>query len=526
MKHENFKNFSSESGACWGDLEVIKNGYTIKRINHLEDDNYSGGGITLMSDGTTSYVDDSDTHTIIFGSTGSRKSRVGAMVLPNILAMAGESFIVTDPKGELYHKTSGLVAAKGYQTIVLNFRNLEQSDFWNPIALPYELYHSGKTEEAIALINDLITTLAAPQKTLTRDTYFIDLACSQALANMLFFIDTATPEEANLYSFANFFAATCTVDQTQKLADCVAEGSIASINYKSVLTNASADRTFANVASCVSLMLNPFIVRKSLSQILSRSSFDIGKIGSTKTAIYMIIPDEKNTLHFLATIFIKQIYEALVNQAQQQKDTKLPVRLNFILDEFCNIPTIPEMSSMISAARSRNMRFFLMVQGMRQLEQKYGKGDAYTIRGNCDNWIFLTSREYSLLDELSKLCGDRFITQLDGSEKTRPLISISELQLLKKGREYSEALIFHGRNHPFVTELPDIDQYKFKYYPPIEMNKHKLPQVTLYNANKVTEEIRNKLRPIVSSVEVYGEEKYWEKPTSKSVNLDDDIFDW
>jgi type IV secretory pathway TraG/TraD family ATPase VirD4 len=41
--------------------------------------------------------------------------------LINILALAGESFIATDPKGELYDRTSGLVAAKGYQTFVLNF---------------------------------------------------------------------------------------------------------------------------------------------------------------------------------------------------------------------------------------------------------------------------------------------------------------------------------------------------------------------------------------------------------------------
>ena len=41
----------------------------------------------------------------------------------NMFAKAGESFIVTDPKGELYAKTSGLVKSKGYKTVVLNFRN-------------------------------------------------------------------------------------------------------------------------------------------------------------------------------------------------------------------------------------------------------------------------------------------------------------------------------------------------------------------------------------------------------------------
>ena len=89
------------------------------------------------------------------------------------------------------------------------------------------------------------------------------------------------------------------------------------------------------------------------------------------------------------------------------------------------------MASMISAARSRNIRFFLMAQSLWQLNQKY-KEDADTIKGNSDNWVFLTSREYNLLKEISILCGDTFFKDSDGGVRSRPLISISELQRLKK----------------------------------------------------------------------------------------------
>ena len=59
---------------------------------------------------------------------------------------------------------------------------------------------------------------------------------------------------------------------------------------------------------------------------------------------------------------------------------------------------------MITASRSRNIRFNLIVQSINQLRDRYGR-QAETIRGNCENWVFLHSREFSLLEELSNLSG-------------------------------------------------------------------------------------------------------------------------
>ncbi len=161
--------------------------------------------------------------------------------------------------------------------------------------------------------NDFINYIAEPQRSNTKDSYFIELACSHILANMLFFIATASQEEVNIYNFASFFTSNSVPEKTERLSKFVADGFIASINFKGILTNKWGEKTFTNVSSYVSAMLNPFIIRKSLYQVLSQCSFDVRGIGSSK-----------------------------------------------VLDEFCNIPAIPDMPSMISAARSRNMRFFFL----------------------------------------------------------------------------------------------------------------------------------------------------------------------
>ena len=525
MRQENFISetfISTENDSHWEDPVVIKNAHTISQVNVKEED-CSAGGITILSNGRTAWVDHSDTHSIIFGSTGSMKTRRLVMPLLYFSAMAGESFIVTDPKGELYEKTSGFVAAKGYKKIiVLNFRDLLQSDCWNLLMNAHSMRHSGNIDRAISQLNDILSAIAEPHRKGAKDPYFSELSYQLAFALLLFFIETTSTEEANIYNFANLCATGSSPDSIERISNRIAKGSIAYTNFHGVLANKNAGNTFGNIVAGVSAFINTFIIQKSLCQVLSCSSFDIREIGNEKTAIYIVVPDEKTTLHFLVTAFVKQTYEALIHEAQQMPNKKLPVRVNFVLDEFANIPAIPDMPAMISAARARNMRFFLIAQGMRQLRGKYGE-DAHTIKGNCDNWVFFTSREYDLLQEISTLCGNAISTYSDDKIRSKPLISISQLQRLKK--ECGEALILHGRHYPLVSKLPDIDEYQFAFYPPIKAKERQLPQIVQYDVEKVLEEIENKKRPIPFSVEVFGEERYYEKSVAKAVE-NSNLWDW
>ena len=44
---------------------------------------------------------------------------------------------------------------KGYNIIVLNFRNPNLGNAWNPLTLPYQLYKSGNTDKATELLDDV-----------------------------------------------------------------------------------------------------------------------------------------------------------------------------------------------------------------------------------------------------------------------------------------------------------------------------------------------------------------------------------
>ena len=192
------------------------------------------------------------------------------------------------------------------------------------------------------------------------------------------------------------------------------------------------------------------------------STFDLHNIGFGRDAVFLIMPDEKSTYHKVVSVFIKQMYELLIDNAYKMtKDNRFLSRVNFVLDEFSSLPQISDMPQMITASRSRNIRFTLVVQSKHQLRQRYGE-ETDTIMANCSNWMFLTSREIELLRELSELGG-----MTDSNHE--PLISISRLQHLEK--DAGECLIFSGRKHPYFTELPDINVYDQMQYV-----SHELPQ--------------------------------------------------
>ena len=120
-------------------------------------------------------------------------------------------------------------------------------------------------------------------------------------------------------------------------------------------------------------------------------------------------------------LFRSQIYETLISVAQKHGG-KLPIRTNFLLDEFANMPPLKDVTTMITAARSRKIRFTMIIQNFAQLDSVYGKEDAETIRGNCGNIIYLITTELKALEEISKMCGE-VKSKKDDKTASTPLVT-------------------------------------------------------------------------------------------------------
>ena len=417
------------------------------------------------------YVDNGEAHSLVIGATGSGKTQMIINPLVNLLAKKGESMVITDPKGEIFEKNGEMLKDLGYDVIVVNFRDPKNGSCWNPYTLPYKYYKEGNQDKANELLNDMAINIATDEK--ADDPFWTNSAADYLTGLSLGMFEDAKEDEISI-STVNLMM---TVGEEKIGASTYAKeyfkfkdpASPAAINALGTV-NAPQD-TKNSIESVLKQKIKVFAVTQNLAEMLSRSDFDMETIGERKTAVFMIIQDEKTTYHALATIFIKQCYESLIAVAQRHGG-KLPVRTNFLLDEFANMPKFKDITTMITAARSRQIRMTMIIQNFAQLKQVYGNEDAETIRGNCGNIVYLLTGELSALEEISKLCGDKIVkVGKDQKEETRPLITVTELQRFKQ----DEVLVLKHRLPPLRTKFLPFWNTDFGY----GKNNERVPKATL-----------------------------------------------
>ena len=444
-----------EPESRWALKSEIKDSDAIESIS-LAEEEYSSAGIPFFIEDSNVYLDNGEAHSLIIGSTGSGKTRRLVLPLINILARKGESVIMTDPKGELYGKTKTLFEKCGYKTISINLREPAHGNAWNPLSIPYEYYKSGNKDKAMELVRDLGLNIFYDKSNTEQDPFWEQSAANYFTGLALALFDDASEDEINLNSIISMSAqGQEKYGATDYLKTYFGKKDKASVSYISAAGTVHApNETKGSILSTFGQKISIYSSQAELSKMLSYSDFNVKDIGNEKTAVFIIMQDEKSTYHPLVSAFIKQSYEVLIGQAHIN-DGELPIRVNLVLDEFANLPPIADIGNMITAARSRKIRLYLIVQGAKQLAAQYDDNTAEVIRGNCSNWFFLISKELQLLRDISELCG---ITEgkngiFDAIE--RPLVSISELQRLEVG----EIIIRRDREHPFRTKLPDISEY-------------------------------------------------------------------
>ncbi len=125
------------------------------------------------------------------------------------------------------------------------------------------------------------------------------------------------------------------------------------------------------------------------------------------TAVFMIIPDYDSSNHALSSIFVKQLYTTLAQNSVETEGNKTFKRVQFILDEFGNMPPIDDMDQVMTVSLGRNILFNLFVQSFSQLSNKYGDNITNTIKENCQNWIYIMAKDQKTIQEFVDAAGTK-----------------------------------------------------------------------------------------------------------------------
>lgn len=424
-------------------------------------------------------------HTIVIGTTGSGKTTM--VVDPTIQILSETkskpSMVISDPKGELHSHNSEKLKASGYDVQVVDLREPDKSARWNPIERAFDAFqrahnlhkevkkHTGDPKQlklltipnanysdfwyefdGIAydnievlkkdldatkdkLINianedilDISETLCPIQGqdpswsrgaqgfiqaillAMLEDSLVPELGMTKERYNFynLYKISGVRDDgQDNVLTLKNYFQGRPKISPTKELAATVVNNHGAtSKGYLGHVTGAL--KTFADSGVCY---------------LTSGTDIDFSKFADKPTALFIIIPDEKNTRHTIANIFISQLYKILIeraNKAAKERggEPELPRNVYFLLDEFGNLPKIEKMKSFITAGRSRRIFLMLVIQDYTQLVSIYGEQDAATIRNNCNIHMFIGTKDAKTREDFSKNCGNIAITVTNKNEST------------------------------------------------------------------------------------------------------------
>ncbi|HBG1195075.1 TPA: type IV secretory system conjugative DNA transfer family protein [Clostridioides difficile] len=427
------------------------------------------------------YIDDSIVNNLIIGMTRSGKGETFILPSLDIYSRAKNkiSLVVNDPKGELAIMCKKIFEVRGFDTYLLNLIEPMNSMSYNPLQLVIDAYKKGEYDEAQLLC-----------KTLTHSIYYnpnskdpIWEKSAMSLVNALILaicdkcISEGSEEKITLYTVANMLSELGSKNYVDiydvphnALDDYFQEmpnRSVAKMQYST--SKFSAGNTRASIFTTAMSELQVFTFNK-LAKLTSKTSINFEDVASKDckpSIIFMATPDYDTSNHFVASIFVRQLYYVLAKKATFSKGGKCERRVKFLLDEFGNMPSIEGMANIITVCLGRGISFDLVVQSYTQLKSLYGDS-MDTIKSNCGNKIYILTDDPSTLEEVSKTIGEKtiitnsrsgevFSTSKSQTESldSRRLLSPDELAKLEKG----EMVVIR----PIKRE--DINNEKIKAHP-------------------------------------------------------------
>ena len=320
---------------------------------------WRNGGVVVASDEDSIHVDGSESHVITVGATGRGKST--SVAIPSLISMigAGESAVVIDPVGEIYERTAGMAAEKGYKVRTLNLRDPQRSNCYNPLEVPAAELRAGNEDFAVELLSDFSDTIFSEKS--TDDPFWNNSAADYTRGLIIELLRCAKPEEVHMRSVVAMNAQGWKNGLGPDPLRQLFRGKEQEFSYFSISGTLNAPNdTRKSIISVFDQHMRVYVASKGLSALLSASDFDITEFGREKCLLYVIMADEKPALHQLVAALINQWCQLLIREGGKYPRNRLPVRVNLLLDEFANI-TVPNMSNLITVARKRNVRILMMV---------------------------------------------------------------------------------------------------------------------------------------------------------------------
>ena len=437
--------------------------------------------------GMTALVDDADIHTLMIGASGVGKT--ANFLYPNIeyCCAAGMSFVTTDSKGDLYRNTA-TIAEKyyGYKISVIDLRNPTRSSGYNMLYLVnkyMDLYKKedklefkAKAEKFAKITAKTIISADGNISNMGQNAFFYECAEGLITAVILLVAEFCPPEKRHIISvfklIQDLLAPSNGKGQTQFQRLIELLPSEHKVRWFAGAALNSSEQAMASVMSTALSRLNAFL-DSELEQILCfDTSIDVEEFCNHKSAIYLVLPEEDATKHFLISLIFQQLYREMLTVADE-KGGQLDKRVMFYADEIGTLPKIDGLEMIFSASRSRKISIVAIIQSLAQFEKTYGREGCEIIVDNCQCTLFGSfALNSKTAEEMSRNLGKQTIlsgsvtksARPEGGSKSlqmieRPLMTVDELKSMPKGH----FVVMKTGCHPMRTRLKLFLQWGIRF---------------------------------------------------------------
>jgi type IV secretion system protein VirD4 len=337
---------------------------------------------------TTALIDDSDVHALMIGAAGVGKTAY--WLYPNLeyACASGMSFVTSDTKGDLYRNYGNIAKDYyGYNIAVIDLRNPTRSDGNNLLHLvnkyqdlykadPDNLAYKAKAEKYAKIISKTIILSGMDAASFGQNAYFYDAAEGLLTATILLVAELCEPKQRHIVSVFKVIQELLAPskikgkNQFQLLIDKLPSEHKAKWFAGAALN--TAEQSMNSVMSTALSRLNAFL-DSELEQILCfDTAIDAERFCNTKSAIFIVMPEEDSSKYFMVSLIIQQLYREILAVADETGG-KLKNRVMMYLDEFGTLPKIESAEMMFSASRSRRVSICAIIQSFAQLDKNYGK---------------------------------------------------------------------------------------------------------------------------------------------------------
>jgi len=415
----------------------------------------------------TALVDTDDIHCLMIGAAGVGKT--ANFLYPNLeySCASGMSFITTDTKGDLYRNYGSIAKDHyGYNVAVIDLRNPTRSDGNNMLHLvnkymdaylknPDNLALKARAEKyAKITAKTIVNSGSVDAGNYGQNAFFYDAAEGLLTSVILLIAEYCEPKKRHIISVFKL------------IQDLLAPSGVKGKNlFQLLLAHLpdehkakwfagaalnTAEQAMQSVLSTALSRLNAFL-DSELEQILCfDTAIDAEKFCNTKSAIFLVMPEEDSTKYFIISLIVQQLYREILMVADEHGG-KLPNRVMMFLDEIGTIPKIESAEMMFSASRSRRVSIVAIIQSFAQLEKNYGKEGAAIIIDNCQDTVFggfAPNSESAQI--LSKSMGSK--TVMSGSVSRGKNDPSQSLQMIERPLMTPDELKFMPKGHFVVTK--------------------------------------------------------------------------